>query len=361
MISHFKPHILELTRYQTSLGRDLEEGIRLDRNERVSPFSEEEIRSIFGMFRNYSLSASPEADFLYKRLADYLGIEEKRIFITNGVTEGIRVLYDFCTYPGDNVICLDPTYPMYKVYAEMYGLEYRRFTYDETSLRPNVATLYDQLDDKTKFVFIPNPNLPVESCFGIEEIGEFAEACKKNNSMLVVDEAYHYFGGPSTLDLVKKYDNFVVFRSFSKAYGLAGLRIGFMVGGIQFIDYISKSRSLVESNTLSMQIAEYFLSHSELRDRHVEEVKKGSLYLQQELDRLGLRWHGGNYTNGILIFLHSKNEADHVVSYLKERHIYIRGSFGPPFSSCIRVSIGSRPYMERFVSTLKEWLVSHPL
>ena len=105
-----------------------------------------------------------------------------------------------------------------------------------------------------------------------------------------------------------------------------------------------------------MKIAEYFLEHSELRDQHVQEVKEGSAYLQQELDQLGFRWHGGKYTNGILIFLNDIEAAEKLVTYLREKGIYVRGSFNAPFESTIRVSIGSKEYMAKFIKNFKAWL-----
>jgi histidinol-phosphate aminotransferase len=351
-----KQHIKEMRRYQTSLGRDLDNGIRLDRNEKVSEFTKEQMNEIFGIFNKYSLSASPEALPLYKKIAETLEISINNIFVTSGITEGIRILYDFCTNPGENVICLDPTYPMYWIYADMYQVEYRKMSYDTVSLTPDLETLYSQLDEKTRFVFIANPNLPIESCFNVDDIRDIAEKCRENNTVLVVDEAYYHFGAPSMLELIDEFENIIVFRTLSKAYGLAGLRIGFMVSQSQNINNISKSRSLVESNTLSMQIAEHFLEHSEFRDQHVREVKEGSAYLQKQLSQLNLRWYGGNYTNGILIFLKNKEASVNLVRYMKDKGIYIRGSFDPPFDTTIRVSIGSREYMERFVNSLKEWL-----
>ncbi|SVD78302.1 uncharacterized protein METZ01_LOCUS431156, partial [marine metagenome] len=263
---------------------------------------------------------------LYHKIAETLNLSEKNIFLTCGITEGIRILYDFCTNPGDNVICLDPTYPMYSIYADMYQVEYRKISYDADSLAPDMNTLYNQLDNNTRFVFIPNPNLPIESCFSVDDIRDIAERCRSKNTMLVIDEAYYFFGASTVLELIDGYENLIVFRTFSKAYGLAGLRIGFMISQTQNIDNISKSRSLVESNTLSMKIAEYFLEHNELLDQHVQEIKEGSAFIQKELTQLGLRWYGGNYTNGILIFLNSKKESEDIVAYLKKKKIYIRGS-----------------------------------
>ena len=123
MKKHFKNHIDELTRYQTSLGRDLETGLRLDRNERVSNFSEDIITDIWKEFPAYAFSASPESDFLYQKISKSLNISKDKIYITNGITEGIRVLYETLSNPGENVIVLDPTYPFYWIYSKLYQLE----------------------------------------------------------------------------------------------------------------------------------------------------------------------------------------------------------------------------------------------
>ncbi len=356
MKNHFKPHIENLVRYQTSLGRDLDNGLRLDRNERISNFSAEVLSDIFSKFKPYSLSASPETDMLYQKIAMSLGVQREKIYVTCGITEGIRILFETLTHPCENVVILDPTYPMYSIYSRLYQTEHRKFGFKE-DLSPDWNSLYQGLNEQTAMVMIPNPNLPIESMLSIDEVRRIADKCKEHRAVLVIDEAYHYFGAPTVLGLLNEYDNLVVMRTFSKAYGLAGLRIGFMVSTPENIEYLSKTRSLAESNTLSMGIAVYMLDHPELMQRHVKEVKEGSQYLQGELTKLGLRWFGGNVTNGILIFLNNENETKDLSSYLKERKIYIRGAFEFPYNVCVRISIGPKEIMAKFIESLKNWLV----
>lgn len=355
MEQHFKEHIKTLKRYQTSLGRDLEHGCRLDRNEKVSNMPDDVMAEIFRQFRNYSLSASPEVTVLYEKIAGDLKIAKEKIYVTCGITDGIKILYETLADPGDNVIVLDPTYPMYMVHAKLQQLDYRKFSYAD-DCQPDLTTLYRNMDQKTKMVVIPNPNLPIESVFTVDEVRDIVQKCRERGIVLVIDEAYHYFGAPTVLGLIDEYDNLVVLRTFSKAYGLAGIRLGFMISQKQNIVYFSNTRSLVESNTLSMTVAEYFLDHPKYREAHVKEVKEGGAYLQEELTRLGLRWFGGNVTNGILIFLDSKEESDDIVRYMREKKIYIRGSFEEPYHACIRVSLGAKEVLARFVAALKIWV-----
>ncbi len=354
MKRHFKEHLQALKRYQTSVGRDLEHGIRLDRNERISDFSSRVMKDILKQFKGYSLPISPDSESLYRAIAANLKVPREKIYITSGITEGIRILYETLSKPGDNVVSLDPTYPFYAIYPRIYQVEYRKFGFTP-DFGLNWDSLYKNIDDKTVMVTIPNPNLPIESVLTPAEIRKIALKCKQHSAALVIDEAYYYFGGPTVLDLVDELGNLIVMRTFSKAYGMAGMRIGFMVSTPENIEYLSKTRSLVESNTFSMAIAEYMLNHLELRDENVKEIEEGRVYLKEALTKMGVKFFGGNVTNGMLIFLENNAQTKELIAYLRERKIYIRGSFEPPCDNCVRVSLGHRKAMEKFIAGLKAW------
>lgn len=355
MKKHFKEHLKQLTRYQTSVGRDLEHGVRLDRNERISNFSPQVMADILGRFKGYSLPISPDSDRLYAAIARNLDLPREMIYLTGGITEGIRILYETLSKPGDNVVSLDPTYPFYAIYPRIFQVEYRKFRFNpDFSL--NWDSLYDNIDDNTVMVTIPNPNLPIECVLTPDQVRTVARRCAKHGAALVIDEAYHYFGGPTVMDLLKEFDNLIIMRTFSKAYGMAGMRIGFMVSRPDNIEYLSKTRSLVESNTFSMTIAEYMLDHLELRDAHIREIHDGRAYVKAALAERRARVFGGEVTNGLLLFLESSEQSKDLVAFLRERKVYIRGSFEPPCDQCVRVSIGERAAMETFIGGLDAWL-----
>jgi histidinol-phosphate aminotransferase len=352
----FKDHLLKLKRYQTSRNRDLE-GLRLDRNERVSPHSIAVLHNMFSRFTPDALAAHPESDTIYDSISEFIGLSRDHIYVTDGITEGVRQLFQSLTTPRDAIVVLDPTYPMYGVYANMFDLEYRPFAYG-SDLAPDWKTLDAALDARVALVVIANPNLPVESVFSRAQVRDIAERCRATGSALVIDEAYHHFGAESVIDLVDEIDNLIVFRTFSKAFGLASIRLGYMVSSPRNIKYLSKTRSMIESNTLSHGIGCYMLEHIEIMQANVRDVKEGAAYLQEELSRMGLRWHGGNCTNGLLIFLDRDGDPDDLISFLKDRRIYIRGAFHPPYHRSVRISIGSVNAMRQFVDGLKAWLVA---
>lgn len=352
----FKPHIEALQRYQTSTGRDLD-GLRLDRNERVAPLPADVVADIMSRFTPADLAAHPESAPFYGKLASFLGIGEDHLYVTNGITEGINFLYFTLTAPGDNVVVLDPTYPMYGVYARLNALEYRPFGYT-ADLLPDWAALERQVDAGTAMVIVANPNLPVESSFRRDEVRRLAAIAARVGAFIVVDEAYHYFGAETVIDLVDEIDNLVVLRTFSKAFGLASARVGFMVASPRNIEYIAKTRSLVESNTYSMRICEYMLDRPEIMRAHVADVAAGAAALRDGLAGLGLRCHGGQVTNGMLIFLDRPGLADDCVRFMRTRRIYIRGGFTGPFADCVRVSIGRPQDMQVFLAALRDWLAA---
>ncbi|MBB90291.1 MAG: histidinol-phosphate transaminase [Rhodospirillales bacterium] len=357
MKTRFKPHIVAMRRYQTSTGRDLVEGLRLDRNERVCNASNSVLDALWKEMPPSILHVTPDMGVLYEAIADHEGVPRDHLYLTQGITEGIRFIYETLTNPGDNVVVLDPTYPMYQVYAELFQLEYRRFGYGQDH-KPDFQALVDAIDDRTAVVAIANPNLPIESALTVDQIRDIAARCKERDIVLVIDEAYHHFGAETAKGLIEEFDNLVVMRTFSKAWGMAGIRLGYMISQPQNITYLNKTRSLVETNAFSMQAALFALKHVDLMADHVGEVKAGTACLQAGLDELGVPWHGGEYTNGLMIFLRSNAEASGAVAFMRERKIYIRGSFEPPYDTCIRASLGDPASMQSFLSAFRDYLAA---
>jgi len=351
-----KSHILKMNRYQTSVGRDLVTGARLDRNERVSDFNGDCLGNIFDQFQSSSLTASPDTGLLYDALSRSVGKTSDQIFLQNGITECIRVLYDLGCSAGDNVVCIDPTYPMYALYAEMYGIEFRPLTFDSSTLRLQIDALPALIDSRTRFVFLPNPNLPIESCLSVEEVRSIADQCAKRNVFLVIDEAYYFFGGPTVIDLIEECSNLIVLRTFSKAYGLAGLRIGFMVSNQENIAYLSKSRSLVECNSISMAIATYMLENPNVMQEHVREVADGARTIQDILTENQIAFFGGDVTNAILVLLPDSRAPAELTEFLRNQNVYVRANFDEPIENAVRVSIGPPEVMASVGNQIVQFL-----
>ncbi|MBU1125203.1 MAG: histidinol-phosphate aminotransferase family protein [Candidatus Omnitrophica bacterium] len=355
MKNRYKPHLIKIMRARTSVGRDLEHGVRLDRNERVTNFSDSIIRDLYAYIPTYAFNVYPDLDRLYGKLSKWTGLSVEELYVTNGITEGIRIIFETLVNPGDKVLAISPSFPMYHIYGQIYQAEWCAVELSK-DLTIDIGELIGSIDKRTALVCLPNPNLPIENLFSVQQIRSLADKCKECGAILVVDEAYYYFGSTSAISLVAEYDNLVVFQTFSKALGLAGVRLGYIVSNKDNIEYLSKTRSLVEINGISAAIGEYILDHPEIMNEYVRDVKIGREYIQQELRNMGIKYSGGQITNGMLIFLNTKAETEALLEVLKKSRIYVRGSFGPPIDNCIRLTLGPQEAMERFIAVFKKWL-----
>ena len=351
----FKQHLVDIKRVRTSVGRDLQKGLRLDRNERVTDFPQKIMKDLYKILPSYLLNAYPDVDRFYDTLSKWLKIPVEQLYVTNAITEGIRIVFETLVSKNDEVVIIEPTFPMYKIYGKIYQAKVKEVTFRK-DFTLDVRSLCDAINERTSLVCIPNPNLPIESVLTLEEIRKVADKCRQCGTFLVIDEAYAFFGTKSAMPLLSKYDNIIIFQTFSKAFGLAGVRLGYMISTKENIEYLSKTRSLVESNALSMSIGEYMLKHPKIMYEYVTGLKQGKEYVQKRLSQLGIRWSGGNFSNGMLIFLNDKQQTQELLEALRKKKIYLRGSFEYPIENCVRLTLGPKPAMARFMREFEKEL-----
>lgn len=344
----FKKHLLAIERKRTSTGRDLQKGLRLDRNERVTEFPKKIMKDIYRLLPSYLFNAYPDIDHFYGALSKWIRVPADQLYVTNAITEGIRIIFETLISEGNEVVMIQPTFPMYKIYADIYQAKLKEVPFKK-DLTLDTQAICDAISKRTVLVCLPNPNLPIESVFNLKEIRQIANKCKECDSFFIIDEAYAFFGAQSAMPLLAEYDNIIIFQTFSKAFGLAGVRLGYIISTKENIEYFSKTRSLVESNTLSLAVGEYMLNHVEIMHKYVDEVSQGRDYVQDRLSKLGIRWSGGNFSNGMLIFLRDKKQTQELLEALKKEKIYLRGSFEYPIENCIRLTLGPKSIMAQFM------------
>lgn len=351
----FKQHLINIDRVRTSVGRNLRKGLRLDRNERVTDFSQKVMKDLCKSLPSYLLNAYPDVEIFYSTLSKWLKVPAERLYVTNAITEGIRIVFETLASKDDEVVILQPTFPMYRIYGQIYEASIKEFNFRE-DLTLDVQSLCDAINIRTSLIFLPNPNLPVESVLTLKEICQIADKCKECDTFLIIDEAYAFFGAESALPLLERYDNIIIFQTFSKAFGLAGVRLGYIISTEENIKYLSKTRSLVESNALSLVVGEYMLKHPEIMREYVDKLKEGREYVQNRLSEFGIRWSGGNFSNGMLIFLRDKQQTEELLGVLRRKNIYLRGSFEYPIENCVRLTLGPKPIMVRFMREFEKEL-----
>ena len=350
----YKSHINNLIRLQTSLSRDIKNGTLLDRNERVDCFDNKTFKKIIGNISKFSLNATPDITNLYKQISNYHNLKVSNIYIAQGITEIISHILFSIVKKNDEVIFFDQTYPMYEVLCKLHNVKFKHWRFNK-KFQLDIKELKKIITKKTKVIFLVNPNLPIEYELNKKYKEEIYKICKKRNILLVYDEAYYHFGAKSEVGKINKYKNLIVMRTFSKAWGLPGIRLGYMMSNTKLCNYISKCRSLVETNAFSFQIAQWALKNRKILNEHIRQVKSGSRYLKSKLKSIGAEFHGGNVTNAIILKLPNVGATEKLRKYMASKKIYIRTKFKAPIDNYVRISLGSPKKLSGFVREYISW------
>ena len=346
-----KNYLREISRVRVAEGRNLEKGLRLDRNERVDAWGKELLLNVFKEKPDYFLSIYPELDTLYKKLASFHNISEDNILLTSGIDGGIKTIFEILTDVGDKVGVVSPTYAMYNVYSNLFKTKLIEIKYNE-SLKFNEDKFENFIHDKPKIFFLPNPNQPIESCFNLEELKTFAKKTLENDCLFVIDEAYYFFGADSSIDLIKEFPNVVVARTFSKGFGVPSIRLGYLISSSENMAVLSKTRFAHESNALSNSIAEYLLDNFELVEEYNKKVIESREHIKNELSSININAHG-DYGNYLLIDLNNNKLATEFVKSLREDLIYVKGPWKEPFEKYITITIGPKESMDKFLDHIR--------
>ena len=321
--------------------------LRLHRNEKPDNWPKDLLERIFNSVPETLLQRYPDTGPLYAKLADFLGIPSERLLLTSGVDEAIRVIITLTCEPGDTFAVAWPGYAMYDVYARMFQCELAPIIYTPDHFM-TPAELGAKVPAGSKVLFLPNPSQPVENCFDIDGLSEIASFCLERGMMFAVDEAYYFFGAPSAIPLTESFDNVLVMRSFSKAFGAASLRLGYVVGSQKALTPLAALRLAHEANGLSLHAASVLL---DCFDSHVkpsiDSICEGRDYLRRKVAEHGFTvW--GDVSNYVVIDLVSNERMLMVTKALETEAIYVKGGLPAPLDHHILVTCGPKDVMAQF-------------
>jgi histidinol-phosphate aminotransferase len=349
-----KNYLNKIARVRVSEGRDLDKGLRLDRNEKVDVWPKQMLEEIFLRKPDWFLSVYPESTRLYQKLAKFHGVEESELLLTSGIDGGLKTLYEIMTEPGDLVGVVAPTYAMYQVYPKLFQLQLEEITYTP-DLKFGMRQFDEFLERKPTMFFLPNPNQPVESCFDLAQLEEFARRTLARNCLFVIDEAYHMFGSVSAVDLIRKYENVVIARTFSKGFGVPSIRLGYLITNRDNMNVLSKTRFAHESNSLSNAVAEHLLDNYPMVEQYNTRVVASRNQIKQTLGDLGIPAHGGT-GNYLLLDLGDPGRAKAYVNALRDQQIYIKGPWSAPYDRFTTITLGPIEVMGRFLEATRAFL-----
>jgi len=350
-----KNYLKQIERIRIGEGRDLNNGLRLDRNEKVDVWPRQILADIFLTKPDWFLSVYPESTRLYEKLARFHGVDVSEIMLTSGIDGGLKTIYEIMTEPGDLVGIAAPTYVMYKIYAQMFQVQFKEihYTKDRTF---DMEQFNEFLEQKPTIFFLPNPNQPIESSYNLSELEEFARKTLAKNCLFVIDEAYHLFGSVSAMELIRKYENIVIARTFSKGFGVPSIRLGYLISNVENMSILAKTRFAHESNSLSNAVAEYLLDNYSTVEQYNTEVIKSREEIKRSLADMGIPAYGktGNY---LLLDLGNPARAKEYATALCDQKIYIKGPWAAPWDQYSTITVGPIKMMERFLSATYQFCI----
>jgi histidinol-phosphate aminotransferase len=320
--------------------------IRLDRNERVGLYPREIAAAICSRLTGASLSQYPDTSKLYRALARHVSLPRECMLLVPGSDAAFRALAHVFVRLGDRVVMLDPSYQMYPVYARMFG-----GVPVQVPVRPDLTVDLDELvteSARTKMVWLANPNQPSGTVIAADQVITLARRAARAGALLVVDEAYYPFGGVTVIDRVTAHENLVVVRSFSKALGLAGVRLGFVAGPEAVVSALYKVRTCFDINALAIGAGEWALEHLEYITAFVEEAERSGAVLRAVAARHNL-WAPLSAANFQLIKVGPRFEPAAIKRACWDNGYAICAPVGTGlFSEYIRVTLGTLAVVERF-------------
>lgn len=286
-------------------------------------------------------------------IATYKKVNSNQVVIGNGSDELIDLLIRcFCEPKQDNILICEPTFGMFKVYAQLNNVEVLNSPLKKESFLFDEQVILKTTNLRTKLIFICTPNNPTGTSISIEQLKIIALNFK---GIVVVDEAYIDFSiKASALSLINEFENILVLQTFSKAWGLAALRVGVAYGNPSIIEILNKVRPPFNINSNSQELILKALNKSAIKDTLVDSILKQKTYLENELQQLpfvkNILESDANY------FLIEVSNANDICNYLLEKTILI--SNRSSLLNCenrIRISVGTEKENKQLIDTLKQY------
>ena len=328
---------------------------RFERNERTTLFSDSEFNEIISTLSPYDLIAYGELEPFYEKICHWLDVGKKNILLTSGSDAGIKAVFETYISEEDEVLVSLPNYAMFSVYTSIFGAKEVQHFY-EKDLKLDVGSFIKKINLNTKLIIVSNPGHTGRTV-PKDEIVKIIEEGNRNNSLVVIDEAYFQFSSETMIDFIDRFDNLLITRTFSKAFGLASLRIGLLIGSENIISELYKVKLVHEITGVAAKIGIYMLDHMQIVDRYVDAVNQGKIILYRRLENIGFE---ALKSESNFLFFKTSNSLNPLglKQYLEKNRILIRGPFEKhPFDGHLRITIGDEKQMNYFCDTLENYLI----
>ncbi len=349
-----KERIKKMSPYKPPLEERASKGyLLLDFNERtITPSSR-----IKGALKKFidsgKIQVYPEYGVLEAKIAEYAGVKPGQIMATNGGDQGIDIVSRAYLDKGDKVVIPFPAFAMHYQSARIQGAEILEPSYDEKTGNFPLKEVLSLISNngKIKLVIICNPNNPLGVSISIEDIEEILKRAKEKEIAILHDEAYFEFSGITCKDLIDKYDNLYIMRTFSKAFGLAAFRIGYLISQEKNLRQLLKIRGPYDINMFAKTAVLAALEDPGYMKEYVEEVmEKSKPLLENFLKEKEIKFFPSRAN---FLFLKVSQQKD-IIEGLKSEGILVRPKKGLGNIDGVRVSIGTLEDTEKFIKAFNK-------
>ena len=338
--------VQNLREYRPPLGNRL--GLRLDFNENTVGASPRVMQCLRELTRE-QLARYPERESVEVALAEFFRVQAEQLLLTNGVDEAIHIICETYLEPNDQAIIVVPTFGIYELFVGATGAQPVPVLAKQDFAFPTEDVLAN-LNYRTRVVVIANPNNPTGQVASRADLLRVAYAAPQ--AAILVDEAYFGFYGETLLDQIGHVANLFVARTFSKAYGLAGLRIGVLMGAVEQISAVRRFASPYNVNAVALACLPAALNDQDFVQSYVDEVRQGCKRLQDTLRSLGIPYWP-SHANFVLVNLGQQHRA--FVDEMRRRGVLVRDrSQDAGCEGCVRITVAAAKQMDQLLGAIRE-------
>ena len=313
--------------------------LRLDFNENTVGCSPAVLRALSRMTAE-EMAIYPEYQATAKRLARFFGVRPAEMHLTNGIDDALHLIADTFIEDGDSALVIEPTFDMYRFFAELAGARVVALRYDDQMRFPVDAVdraLRQPPKRCPRVLYIANPNNPTGTLVQRDELRRILRAA--SHTLVLVDEAYFDFAGLTILPWIRRYPNLLVARTFSKSAGLAALRVGCLFGNPELLAAMRRACTPYPVNSAALVGAEAAIRDPQFQRKYTREVLQSRDLLEKGLVRLGARIYPSS-ANFVLADFGPKAKA--LVRALDRQGILVRARRDFPREGFVRISAGTR-------------------
>jgi len=290
---------------------------------------------------------------LREKLTSYTGFSIDSFVITNGADEALDIIAKVFIESGDEAVISTPTYSYFRIVTEVMGGKPKYVMRRKDGFSDDIEAILEGVNKRTKVIFLCSPNNPTGNLTPERDVEKLLS---ETDAAVVVDEAYYEFCGRTVADLTRRYGNLIVVRTFSKAFAMAGARVGYIIAAEETVRWLNKVRPPNSLSIPSLKLAEKALEHVDAVKRNVRLLMEEKEFMNRELSALeGVRVFPSEANFLLVKFL--ETPADEVHAKLMQRGLILRNlSSVPGLENCLRITIHKPENNRKLLASLRHAL-----